>query len=123
MRTIACALLLLAALPASPVLAHEGVAVPSHYVVRKNCTPGRGFIAIPEAPNFPPGYPMMALFVFNGEVVGFLLEVHEKDGWKPWYDQPQGQPISHGGGPKHYSQLVMIKKGPTAEECRRAKAP
>lgn len=98
------------------------IAVPRHYLVKKHCLPGRGFIAVAEAPSYPTTLPMMALFVFNGEVVGFHLEVHERDGWKPWYNQPQGEPVSHDGGPKHYTQTVMIRKGPSAEDCKAAKA-
>lgn len=94
--------------------------VPPYYVIRKHCLPDRGFVAVAEAPGYQANYPMLALLVFNGEIVGSLLEVHEKDGWKPWYDQPQGQPVSHDGGPKHYTQTAMIKKGPTADECRAA---
>ena len=98
------------------------VAVPPHYVVKKHCVPGRGFVAAAEAPNHPSTYPKLNLFVFKGEVVGFLFEAHEKDGWKPWYNQPQGQPVSHDGGSKHYTQTIMIKNGPTAEECKAAHA-
>jgi len=105
-----------------PALAHdEAGGLPPHYVVKNHCLPGRGFVAVAQAPGYPSTYPMMALVVFKGEIVGFLLEVAEKDGWKPWYNQPEGKPVSHDGGPKHYTQTVMIKKGPSAEECTAAK--
>lgn len=104
--------------------AHDGrVAVPAHYVVKPHCVPDRGFVAVAQAPNFPAAYPMLNLLVFNGEVVGFLFEADEKDGWKPWYNEPQGQPASHAGGPRHYTQTIMIKKGPTAQECKAAEVP
>ena len=67
--------------------------------------------------------PTMNVRVFNGEVIGFLFEVDAKDGWKPWYDEPEGKPRSHGGDNPHYTQLIMIKKGPTAEECKTSKGP
>lgn len=94
--------------------------MPQHYVVRTHCTPGRGFFAAPQLQGQAPALPFLAMFVFNGEVTGFLLEVDAKEGWKPWYDQPEGRPISHYGGPKHYTQTAMIRKGPAAEECKAA---
>ena len=111
-----------AALVVQPSHAHDDfkVTIPAHYVVRKHCTPGRGFFAAPQAAGQPAGYPFMALLVFNDEVIGFLFEVHEKDGWKPWYDQPEGKPVSHGSGPRHYSQTIMIRNGPSAEACKAA---
>lgn len=118
------ALMILLSVPAmQPAHAHDEAtdAIPSYYTVKNHCVAGRGFVAVPEAPGFPPAYPFVALLVFKGEIVGFLLEVGEKDGWKPWYNQPQEQPVSHDGGPRHYTQTIMIKKGPTAEECKAAK--
>lgn len=97
------------------------VGIPAHYVVKTRCIPDRGFIAVSEAPNHPPTLAMLNLLIFKGEVIGLLFEVHERDGWKPWYDEPEGQPVSHDGGPKHYSQLIMLRQGPTAEECKSAK--
>jgi hypothetical protein len=97
------------------------VGIPKHYVVKTRCILGRGFIAEAEAPNHPPALPMVNLLIFNGEVIGLFFEVLARDGWKPWYDEPEGQPVSHGGGPEHYSQLMMFKQGPTAEQCKAAK--
>ena len=94
-----------------------------HYTVEPRCIPERGFIAMPQASGHPATLPFVALWVFNGEVVGLLFEAHEKDGWKPWYDEPEGQAVSHDGGPRHYSQLIMLKPGPTAEQCKAAKGP
>jgi hypothetical protein len=97
------------------------IGIPPHYVVQTACIPNRGFVAVSEARNHPATLPMLNLLIFNGEVVGLLFEVLERDGWKPWYDEPEGQAVSHDGGPKHYSQLIMLKQGPTAEECKAAK--
>ena len=99
------------------------VGIPAHYVVKTRCIPDRGFIAVSEALSYPATLPMLNLLIFNGEVIGLLFEVHEKDGWKPWYDEPEGQAVSHDGGPKHYSQLMLLKPGPTAEQCKAAKGP
>ena len=99
------------------------VGIPSHYVVKTDCIPNRGFLAVSEAPNHPATLPMLNLFIFNGEVIGLLFEAHARDGWKPWYDEPEGQPVSHDGGPPHYSQLIMLKAGPTAQQCKAAKGP
>lgn len=55
----------------------------------------------------------MGLRVFNGDVIGFQFEVDAKDGWRPWYDQPEGKPTTHEGGIPHYTQTMYIKKGPT----------
>jgi len=87
------------------------------------CSAGRGYSASAEAPNFPSTYPKMGLRVFNGEVIGFQFEVDAKDGWRPWYDQPEGKPTTHEGGIPHYTQTIYIKKGPTAEECKSSKGP
>jgi len=65
----------------------------------------------------------MNLRVFNREVIGFLFEVDAKEGWKPWYDQPEGKPTARDGGQEHYTQTIYIKKGPTAEECKSSKGP
>ena len=68
-------------------------------------------------------YPKVNLRVFNGEVIGFTFEVPAKEGWKPWYDQPEGKPTAHDGSIQHYTQTIYLKKGPTAEECKAAKGP
>ena len=97
------------------------VGIPSYYSIKPRCIPERGFIALPEVPGHAAELPLVALWIFNGEVIGLLFEAHERDGWRPWYDEPEGQAVSHSGGPRHYSQLVMLKKGPTAEQCKAAK--
>lgn len=99
------------------------IPVPRHYVVKHHCMPDRGFVAVAEAPGYPSTYPKLNLLVFKGEVIGVLFEAEEKDGWKPWYNQPEGKATSHDGGPAHYTQTLMFKKGPTAEECKAAKTP
>ncbi|MGH7775513.1 MAG: hypothetical protein ACREQA_25075 [Candidatus Binatia bacterium] len=97
--------------------------IPPYYKAGGRCSPGRGYNASAEAPNYPSTYPKMNLRVFNREVIGFLFELDAKEGWKPWYDQPEGKPTTHEGGPPHYTQTIYIKKGPTAEECKAAKGP
>ena len=97
--------------------------IPPHYKAGGRCSPGRGYNASAEAPNYPSTYPKMNLRVFNGEVIGFLFELDAKEGWKPWYDQPEGKPTTHEGGEPHYTQTIYIKKGPTAEECKASKGP
>jgi hypothetical protein len=66
---------------------------------------------------------MVALWIYNGEVIGLLFEALARDGWRPWYDEPEGKPAIHGTEPPHYSQQIMFKRGPTAEECKVAKGP
>jgi hypothetical protein len=95
--------------------------IPSYYKVKPRCIPERGYIAMPEAPGHPTELPFAALWIFNGEVIGLLFEAHERDGWRPWYDEPEGQAVSHDGGPRHYSQQFMFKPGPTAEQCKASK--
>ena len=97
--------------------------IPPHYKASKRCRPDRGYNFKAKAPNHPSTLPTMNVRVFNGEVIGFLFEVDAKDGWKPWYDEPEGKPRSHRGETPHYTQLIMIKKGPTAEECKTSKGP
>ena len=97
--------------------------IPPHYKAGKRCRPGRGYNFTAKAPNHPSTLPKMNVRVFNGEVIGFLFEVDDKDGWKPWYDEPEGKPRSHRGGTPHYTQLILIKKGPTKEECKASKGP
>jgi hypothetical protein len=97
------------------------IGIPKHYAVKTKCIPERGFIAVAEAPGYQEALPMAGLLIFNGEVIGLLFEALARDGWKPWYDEPEGKPVSHDGGPEHYSQLMMFKQGPTAEQCKAAK--
>lgn len=87
------------------------------------CTPGRGYSFSAKASNYPSTYPKLNLRVFNGEVIGFIFELDAKEGWKPWYDQPEGKPTAHDGSIQHYTQTIYIKKGPTAEECKASKGP
>ena len=97
--------------------------IPPHYRAGKRCEPGRGYGFTAEAPNHPSTYPKMNLRVFNGEVIGFIFELEAKEGWKPWYDQPEAKATSHDGSSPHYTQTIYIKKGPTAEECKASKGP
>ena len=98
--------------------------IPPHYKPGSGgCSPGRGYSFSAEAPNHPSTYPKLNLRVFNGEVIGFTFEVPAKEGWKPWYDQPEGKPTSHDGSIEHYTQTIYFKKGPTAEECKGSKSP
>jgi len=87
------------------------------------CNPGRGYTFGAEAPNYASTYPKLNLRVFNGEVIGFTFEVPAKEGWKPWYDQPEGKPTEHDGSIPHYTQTIYFKTGPTAEECKASKGP
>lgn len=98
--------------------------IPPHYKAGSSgCHPGRGYTFSAKAPNYSSTYPKMNLRVFNGEVIGFVMEVTAKEGWKPWYDQPEGKPLKHEEGPLHYTQTIYLKKGPTAEECKASKGP
>lgn len=98
--------------------------IPPYYKLASGtCLPGRGYTFSAEAPNYPSSYPKLILRVFNGEVIGFTFELEAKEGWRPWYDQPEGKPNAHEGGPPHYTQSIYIKKGPTAEECEVSKGP
>lgn len=98
--------------------------IPPHYRPGSGgCTAGRGYSFSAEVPNYPSTYPKLNLRVFNGEVIGFIFEAEAKEGWKPWYDQPEGKPTKHDDGPAHYTQTIYVKKGPTAEECKSAKGP
>ena len=92
--------------------------IPNHYkLVGGDCRAGRGYTFIAEATGHPSTYPKLILRVFNGEIIGMVFEADASAGWRPWYDQPKGEPISHGGGPAHYSQAIYVKRPPTAEEC------
>src|SRR5262245_10413273 len=98
--------------------------IPPHYKPGSGgCSAGRGYSFSAEAPNYPSTYPKLNLRVFNGEVIGFTFEVPAKEGWKPWYDQPEGKPTEHDGSIPHYTQTIYFKKGPTAEECKSSKGP
>ncbi len=96
---------------------------PNYKLANKRCFPGRAYNFKTQAPNYPSTSPRMNLRVFNGEVIGFSLEVDAKEGWKPWYDQVEGKPVSHRGGTPHYHQTIFIKKAPTAAECKASKGP
>lgn len=97
--------------------------LPPYYKLKTRCIPEHGYVAIPEAPEHPAALPLVGVFVYRGEVIGVLFEAHERDGWRPWYDEPEGKPVSHDGGPRHYSHTAMFKKGPSAEECKTSKGP
>lgn len=123
MHRLALVPLLVIALFNPAARAHDapGAKLPAHYVVKGQCRAGRGFVAVAEAPGYAPTYPLLHLLVFEGEIIGALFEVRESDGWKPWYNQPEGKPVSHDGGPRHYSHTIMLKGGPTAEQCKTAR--
>ena len=57
--------------------------LPRYYKLKSRCIPEHGYVAIPEAPDHPPALPLVAVFVYRGEVIGVLFEAHEKDGWRP----------------------------------------
>lgn len=98
--------------------------IPPHYKPgNSRCSPGRGYSFSAEASNYPSTYPKLNLRVYNGEVIGVVFEVPAKEGWKPWYDQPEGKPTAHDGSHDHYTQTIYFKKGPTAEDCKLAKGP
>ena len=98
--------------------------IPAHYKVGGGgCRPGGGYSFIASSPDHPSTYPKLILKVFNGEVIGMIFEAGVEAGWKPWYGQQKGKPISHGGGPAHYSQTIYLKKPPTAAECASSKGP
>lgn len=98
--------------------------IPSHYKPGAGaCRAGRGYTFSAEAPNHSSTYPKLNLRVFNGEVIGFIFELDAKEGWKPWYDQPDGKPTAHDGSIQHYTQTIYIKKGPTADECKNSTGP
>jgi len=119
-----CIVLAAAASHSAEVVLGPDLKIPPHYKFGGgNCSAGRGYNFSAEAPNHPSTYPKMNLRVFNGEVIGFLFELDAKEGWKPWYDQPEGKPTAHDGSVKHYTQTIYIKKGPTAEDCKASKSP
>lgn len=113
-----------AQLDAAKTILGPDLKIPSHYRSGSaRCTPGRGYSFSADAPNYPSTYPKLNLRVFNGEVIGVVFEVPAKEGWKPWYDQPEGKPTAHDGSHEHYTQTIYFKKGPTAEECKQSKDP
>ena len=109
---------------AAEVILGQDLKIPPHYRPGSGtCSAGRGYSFSAEAPNYPSTYPKLNLRVFNGEVIGFIVEIEAKEGWKPWYDEPEGKPAAHEDGHPHYTQTIYIKKGPTAEECNASKGP
>ena len=129
-NVLAAVSLVIAALGLSSVVAAEErtseskFKIPPHYKLGSGgCRPGSGYSFVTEAPGHPSTYPKLVLKVFNGELVGMIFEVDAGAGWKPWYDQPNGKPISHAAGPAHYSQAIYIQRPPTAEECASSTGP
>jgi hypothetical protein len=132
MRMILAAMTCLSALSASvfaaetsaPSAARQTTGIPPHYKPgHSGCRPGAGYSFIAEAPGHPSTYPKLLLRVFDGEVIGIVFEADAEAGWKPWYDQPAGKPISHGNGPLHYSQSLYFKSAPTADDCAKSAGP
>jgi hypothetical protein len=99
--------------------------IPPYYEpLSETCRPGRGYLFGAKAPNYPRTFPFLNLWVFNGEVIGFVLAVDAKQGWKPWYRQEEGKPTTHGGQTiPHYSQIIFVKEPPTATECKGSRGP
>lgn len=97
--------------------------IPAHYKPTGGCRPGHGYSFVASAPSHPSTYPKLILRVFKGELIGMIFEAGAETGWKPWYDQPNGKPVSHGDGPAHYSQAIWLKTPPTAEQCATSKGP
>ncbi|MBX9826599.1 MAG: hypothetical protein K2Y27_16610 [Xanthobacteraceae bacterium] len=97
--------------------------IPPHYTVSGGCRPGGGYSFVASAPGHPSTYPKLILRVFKGELIGMIFEAGTESGWKPWYDQADGKPVSHGSGPAHYSQAIWLKTPPTAEQCAASKGP
>lgn len=132
MRKIFAAVLYLVALSASlfaaePSLssaARQVTGIPPHYKPGHNgCRAGAGYSFIAEASGHSSTYPKLILRVFDGEVIGVVFEADATAGWKPWYDQAAGKPISHGNGPAHYSQSLYFKSPPTADDCSKSAGP
>ena len=126
--SLAAGSLIITSLAVGPgTYAAEGTAelkIPAHYKLgHGGCRPGGGYSFIASASGHPSTYPKLILKVFNGEIIGMIFEAGVESGWKPWYDQPREKPISHGGGPVHYSQAIYMRKPPTAEECAASKGP
>lgn len=98
--------------------------LPSHYHLGPGgCRPGNGFSFVAETPDHPSTYPKLVLRVFNGQIIGMVFEAEAPAGWKPWYDQPDGKPVSHHGGPPHYSQAIYFNTPPTAADCANVTGP
>lgn len=98
--------------------------LPSHYhLAAGGCRPGNGFSFVADTPDHPSTYPKLVVRVFNGEIIGVVFEAEAASGWKPWYDQPEAKPLSHHGGPPHYSQAIYFKAPPTAADCANATEP
>ena len=85
--------------------------LPPYYTVKSQCIPGRGYVALAEAPGHTPELPLLALFVYGGEVIGVLFEAHEKDGWRPWYNERVGEAVSHDGGPAALQPPDHVQEG------------
>ena len=99
-----------------------GLPAPYH-LGQGGCRAGRGYSFVAQTPNHPSTYPKLLLRIFNGEIIGMVFEADAAAGWKPWYDQPAGKPVSHGDGPAHYSQAIYIKAPPTAADCAKSSGP
>lgn len=98
--------------------------LPPHYHLgHGGCRPAIGYSFVAETPDHPSTYPKLILRVFNGEIIGVVFESDAAAGWKPWYDQPVGKPVSHGGGPAHYSQAIYLKAPPSAADCTKSAGP
>jgi hypothetical protein len=98
--------------------------LPPHYHLgHGGCRAGVGYSFVAQAPDHPSTYPKLILRVFNGEIIGMVFESDAAAGWKPWYDQPVGKPVSHGGGPAHYSQAIYVKAPPSAADCGQSAGP
>lgn len=102
-----------------------GNKLPPGYVVRGNCVPNMGYHAGHKDAERGKIHRMVVLNVFNGEVIGFETEQDAQEGWRPWFDQPEGKAITHEGMEHfpHYTQHIFIKKPPTAEQCKASKGP
>lgn len=109
---------------AAEISSQTVAALPSHYHLGPgDCRPGIGFSFVAETPDHPSTYPKLVLRVFNGQIIGMVFEAEAAAGWKPWYDQPEGKPVSHHGGPPHYSQAIYFKAPPTTADCANATGP
>jgi hypothetical protein len=98
--------------------------LPTHYHLgHGGCRPGTGYTFVAETPDHPSVYPKLILRIFDGEIIGMVFEAEAASGWKPWYDQPMGKPVSHGGGPMHYSQAIYVKSPPSVSDCERSTGP
>lgn len=112
-----------AASPSEPAAGTVAGLPPHYHPGHGGCRPGVGYSFVAEAPGHPSTYPKLVLRVFNGEIIGMVFESDAAAGWKPWYDQPDGKSVSHGGGPAHYSQVIYVKPPPSAADCGRSEGP